>query len=158
MKAFSIALATTALFASSHAAPQVQPEDRVTLTILRECAKIADITARASCYDRNIGVEVAQPANTPPTGFGANQLPRPAAEHAARREQLTVTLAAATQRAPGIWLMTLDDGTQWEFVDAVPLSYDPPRKGQVAQISAASMGSYIFRLQGQQGVRTRRVK
>lgn len=150
-----------------------QEADGVILAILRECARIADMPARVACYDRNIGVDVAQGtaangAGSPstdaakPTGFGANQLRRPATARAARPDSaatsVTATVTAATQRTPGVWLLTLDDGSQWEFVDAVPQSFDPPRTGQAATISAAAMGSYIVRLQGQQGVRIRRVR
>lgn len=154
---------------------------RVTLAILRECARIADIPARVACYDRNVGVDVALAESpAPPVGFGANQLPVPAkpARDAApqpsrqfganqlpapprpadqRVDRISAAVTAATQRAPGIWLLTLADGTQWQLVDAAPASYEPPRKGSEIEIAAASLGSYILRYRGQTGLRVRRV-
>lgn len=152
------------------------PEDRVTLNILRECAKIADTPARVACYDRNIGVTVAQtaapvraggfganqlppapPAPAPVPQFGANQLPPPPQPVEQRVDRIAATVTAATQRAPGIWLLTLADGTQWQLVDAAAPSFDPPRNGSAIEIAAASLGSYILRYRGQTGLRIRRV-
>ena len=54
--------------------------------------------------------------------------------------------------------MTLEDGAQWQFVEGVPLSYNPPRRGASVEIRSASMGSYLMRYQGQAAVRVRRVR
>ena len=140
--------------------------DRVTLNILRECAKIADTPARVACYDRNIGVTVAQAAAplpaaprdaAPAAQFGANQLPAPQRPAEQRIDRITATVTAASQQAPGIWLLTLADGTQWQLVDAAGASFDPPRKGSQIEIAAATLGSYILRYRGQTGLRIRRV-
>lgn len=172
------AMAGAVLLLATPAVAQDAAQDRITLNILRECAKIADIAARVSCYDRNIGVDVAQGAASTvpnaPTGFGANQLPQPRPQtvqqfganqlpeprpaRETRPTEMTARLTAATQRAPGLWLLTLEDGAQWEMVEAVSMSYDPPRKGATVEINAASMGSYIMRYAGQPGVRIRRVR
>lgn len=177
----AIAVLFGALPVQAQDASSLAREDRVTLNILRECARIADATARVACYDRNIGADIAQggqaaraggvaasPVPTPPAPsspvaaqplpqFGANQLPASPRPESQRVDRIKATVSAATQRAPGIWLLTLADGTQWQLVDAAPGSFDPPRKGSEIEIAAASLGSYILRYRGQTGLRIRRV-
>lgn len=168
---------TTPALAQSPSPAQAASEDRVALDILRTCARLADPMARVACYDRNIGVDIARaeparPAATPPAAapmpapaaapapavFGANQLPAPGRPAAPPQEALTARITAATERTPGIWLVTLADGAQWQFVDAVPPSFDPPRAGASVTIIAASLGSYIMRYREQRGIRIRRVR
>jgi hypothetical protein len=93
-----------------------------------------------------------------PRGFGSNQLPRTAPERAAEPHELTANVAGAAEREPGVYLLTLEDGTQWQFVDAAPRSYAPPRAGSKVEIVAAAMGSYLLRFDGQRALRVRRVR
>lgn len=92
-----------------------------------------------------------------PGGFGSNQLARPAAAPAEPRE-MTARLSAVAERRPGIYLLTLEDGAQWEFIDSVPPSYDPPQRGKTVELIGAALGSYLLRYAGQRGVRIRRVR
>ena len=143
-----------------------QLDDGTVVSILRECRKIADSAARTACYD-NIplgqGPAAAEPRPAAPVapasrGFGSNQLPQPAPARAGEPGRISATLSAATAIAPGVYLLTLDDGAQWQFVDAVPHSYDPPRRGSTVEIAAAALGSYLLTYAGQRGVRIRRVR
>lgn len=184
MKQTAIVVIAAAVLLPLPLAAQDAAQDRAALAALRACARIADVTARVACYDSNVGVEIAQPgpaagsatfganqlpaprpaASTPPPqppqearGFGANQLPRDS-RASEGPNALTVTLAAVSQAEPGIYLLTLPDGAQWRFVDAAPLSYDPPRKGSSVEFLAAALGSYLLRYNGQMGLRIRRVR
>lgn len=153
-------------------AASAQLSDRAIVDIVRECRKIADIDARAACYD-NIPVgRSSQPAQTPalapapsvaprqsaPGGFGGNQLPQAREERDAEVSQITATVASVSESVPGQYLLTLEDGAQWRFVDAAPRSYDAPQRGSRVEISAAAMGSYLLQYQGQRGIRVRRVR
>lgn len=191
MKATALTAATgglvLALCATSVPTRAQAQDERVTLNILRECAKISDVMGRVACYDRNIGVDVAQPAQPPlPTGFGANQVPprgpapaipplvapapadprgfganqlvQPEAPRATSLDAISARVAAARQLAPGVYVLTLEDGAQWQFVDAASPSFDPPGKGATVEFFAASMGSYLLRYRGQRGIRIRRIK
>lgn len=178
VKAFAVSIAATV--AGLPVTAQAQDE-RVTLNILRQCAKVADVMARVACYDRNIGVEVAQPvqpqrptgygsnqlpsppppavaAPSDPRGFGANQLVQPEADRGASLDSVSARVAAARILAPGVYVLTLEDGAQWQFVDAAPASFDPPGRGATVEFFAASMGSYLLRYRGQRGIRIRRIK
>ena len=132
---------------------------------LRACAKIAEIGARVACYDAlSAGEEPAPPAAAEPRGLGSEQIPReraPQPERVAAQaetDSIEATVAASVEREPGIHLVTLEDGAQWQFVEGVPLSYNPPRRGASVEIRSASMGSYLMRYQGQAAVRVRRVR
>ena len=128
---------------------------------MRECRRIADPAARVACYD-NIPLggeaQAAPAAPSQPGGFGSNQLPRSEPERTAEPDEVTATVASAAEREPGVYLLTLEDGTQWQFVDAAPRSYAPPRRGSTVEIIAASMGSYLLRHADQRALRVRRVR
>lgn len=129
---------------------------------LRACAGIEDVAARAACYDAIPTEDTAAPAAPRPTGLGSEQVPQARARERTQptREAslLEATVAESSQREPGIHLLTLQDGAQWQFVEGVPLSYDPPRRGSTVEIRSASMGSYLMRYRGQPAVRVRRVR
>jgi hypothetical protein len=143
---------------------------------MRGCAKIANVAARAACYDAiptgepAAGLSAA-PAPTPtpapspqasvsraPGGFGGEQLPKPAAARAAEPKEISARVSAAVEREPGVYLLTLEDGAQWVFVDSAPASYDPPRRGSTIDLIGASLGSYLMRYADQRAIRVRRVR
>ena len=157
-------LATAALMLLAPSAVQAQVEER-----MRECRRLADEGARIACYDaipldapeQRPAVEqapAARAAPRAPAGFGASQLPAPPSAASSEPERISARVARAVERQPGIWLVTLEDGTEWQFVDGAPSSYDPPRPGSTVEISRASLGSYLLRYAGQRAVRARRVR
>jgi len=136
-----------------------QPDDRPLRERLRACAGIAEVAARVACYDA-ISADEPAASSAPaaaPAGFGGNQL-RARAAGAAEAEAIEATVADAVERQPGIHLLTLEDGAQWQFVESVPASYSPPRRGSTVEIRGASLGSYQLRFRGQAAVRVRRVR
>lgn len=130
---------------------------------LRACATIAEIDARVACYDAlSASEEPAPQAAAGPRGLGSEQVPRarsPQPERVtAQADSIEATVVASVEREPGIHLVTLEDGAQWQFVEGVSLAYNPPRPGASVEIRSASMGSYLMRYQGQAAVRVRRVR
>lgn len=133
---------------------------------LRACAGIPDIAARVACYDALSADEAATtPAAVEPRGLGREQVararaPKPerAAVQTSEADAIEATVTASVLRQPGIYLLTLEDGAQWQFVEGVPLSYNPPRPGRSVEIHSASMGSYLMRYLDQAAVRVRRVR
>lgn len=157
-----------ALLVLAPAAGHAQADDRGLAALMRECRTLADIGARMACYDGIAldDVESQQQSAPPPvaererrsdTGFGSNQLPRAPADEPGR-EHISARVTRAVERQPGLYLLTLEDGSQWQFVDAAPAAYDPPRAGSTVEISKAAMGSYLIRYAGQRSVRARRVR
>ncbi|MXP25257.1 hypothetical protein GRI39_04255 [Altererythrobacter indicus] len=155
-----------------------QMTDREVLSILRECAKVADPTARLACFDNNLRSgpsstamqqhPKASPADTPPIhnqrsvseGFGANDVRHPDrfAKPPADQQSLTARVASVSKREPGIYLVTLEGGAQWLFSESVPFSFNPPRKGSQVSINKASLGSYLMSVGKQSAVRVKRIQ
>ena len=158
-RAFAVSSLAIAGFAWGSPA-RAQTDYEAVVRLMGECARIAEIEARVACYDKTMeaarliaSVPGAQanpaptaPAERRPTGFGGESL----------RERATVRAARRTE--PGIYLLTLDDGAQWRFVEAVPPSYDPPRTGTEIELRRGSLGSFLMRYADQRSVRVQRVQ
>ena len=162
-------LTAAALMMLLPSAGQAQAEDRALANGLRECRRMADADARTACYDAIPLDEPAQKTTAEQTpvarlpqragaGFGANQLPAPPSAASLEPERISARVDRAVERQPGIYLLTLEDSSEWQFVDSAPASYDPPRPGSTVEISKASLGSYLLRYAGQRAVRARRVR
>ncbi|MBN9506458.1 MAG: hypothetical protein J0I69_10565 [Altererythrobacter sp.] len=82
---------------------------------------------------------------------------RPAAR-SDERARTSHTVTAVAERGPGAYMLTLEDGTQWEFAEDKGLSYLAPRRGSTVEIERGSLGSYRMRFDAQQPVRVRRVR
>jgi hypothetical protein len=161
-------LSMVALAVLTPAAGRAQVADGSLVTTLRECRAMADVRARTACYDSvpldqpeqqaAVATPAARAEQQAGADFGSNQLPRPSSAASAAPDRISARVARAIEREPGIYLLTLADGTEWQFVDGAPADYDPPRRGSTVEISSASMGSYLLRYAGQRSVRTRRVR
>ncbi len=177
-RAFFLPLA--ALSVAAFASPATaQVSDEIVLNILRNCAQIDDATARLACYDNNIrsgdgsvrssvpgsmsvptGAGGAPLAATGATGFGREDIRTPARFEtpAGEVEEIRARVASVTERQRGIYLVTLEDGAEWLFTEAVPFAYRPPRIGEDVEIDRASMGSFLLTYDRQASVRVRRVQ
>lgn len=174
----SLLLAGAAVaFAAAPAAAQVS--DEIVLNIMRECARIADPTARLACYDNNIRAAGGNPNSVPgqmpapggagavvqpgaPGGFGSDDLRSRSEErfNPARNgaSEMSAQVTAVAERQPGVYLITLGSGAQWLFAESVGRDYRPPRRGETVEIQRAALGSYLLVSGRQQGVRVTRVK
>ena len=178
-RALTITAASLPLaFAATPALAQV--DDAIVLNILRNCAQIDDPTARLACYDNNIRSAGGQPRNSVPgemavprggsgapldsggpSGFGREDIRSPErfnSTPAGELDELRARVSAVTQRQPGIYLITLEDGAQWIFTESVPFSYRPPREGDRVEIDRASLGSFLMTFDRQASVRVERVR
>ncbi|GAA0279397.1 hypothetical protein GCM10009127_20640 [Alteraurantiacibacter aestuarii] len=155
-----------------------QVNETIVLNIMRECARIDDPTARLACYDNNIRSAGGNPRNTVPgevvvqggagapltgggvAGFGREDVRTPDRFQtpAGSVDAITATVTDVSQREPGIYLLTLEDGAQWIFSDSVDRSYGPPRRGSEITIQRAAMDSFLMRYNGQRSVRIRRLR
>jgi hypothetical protein len=179
----AILLLAGAAMAVSATPALAQVNDGIVLNIMRECAKIDDPTARLACYDNNIRAAGANPRSVPgqtvrpngggavvspnaPGGFGADDLVTQSPERFNRYgpsgsggpREISTTIAAARERQPGVYLVTLSSGAQWLFAESVTKSYRPPRKGDTVRIEHGALGSYLMMVGKQAGVKVTRVK
>lgn len=164
----TMVMLNVAALATVPAPAMAQQRDGALRSQLRTCSQIAEVSSRVACYDAlSADVGEAAPgerASTEPSGLGSEQVRQvqPAraerASEQAEPESIEATVTAAVQREPGIHLLTLEDGAQWQFAEGVSPSYNPPRRGSTVEIRRAAMGSYLMRFQGQQAVRVRRIR
>ena len=82
--------------------------------------------------------------------------PRPQPPAGTTRTLLEV--AEVVERGPGAYLLTMQDGAQWEFAEDMSLDYHPPRPGSTVEIERGAFGSHRMRFDGQQPVRVRRLR
>lgn len=166
------ALLTAGFFLAGSAAAQEEDYERI-VTIMRACAQIDDVMARVSCYDNNIGAQSpasAQPSasseaapvqNAPaaPQGFGAEMVP---AQRQQVREKQTDEVEARVSNSrmiePGIYLITLEDGAQWQFSDSAASTYYAPRAGDTVRLERGALGSVFLHFDNQEGLRVRRLR
>lgn len=160
-----------------------QVPDATVITIMRECAKIDDPTARLACYDNNIrsaggnprsvpgqggmvrggGAPISGASNSGPEGFGSESVRTPERfesyeERGRGPDEITAGIEAVQERQPGVYLVTIEGGAQWLFSESVDRSFRVPRRGDRIQIERGSLGSFLMRIDGQQPVRVRRVR
>jgi hypothetical protein len=167
--------AASLLLCSAPASAQI---DEAAVNILRECARIDDPTARLACYDNNIrGVggmaRSTIPGQSPrpeggsapvgassPQGFGFESVrtPQRFERPAEQLNEILIRVTGIRPREPGIYLITLEDGAQWQFSQSVGRSYRLPRSGSVVEIQRGALGSFLMRYDGQPPVAMRRVR
>ena len=155
-----------------------QVDDSVVLTILRQCARIDEATARHACFDNNIRLgntdvpRASVPGGAPHPQAGGVVLPNGPADLRSEdvrgpgqsdvssdaAEEFDARVSSATEQNVGMYLITLEDGTQWLFTESVGLSYRPPTAGTTVTINRASLGSYLLVAERQRPVRVRRVR
>ena len=168
--------AATLLLGSAPASAQV--DEATAVNILRECARIDDPTARLACYDnniRNVGgmARSTIPGQSPrpqgggapvgessPQGFGFESVRTPQRfdRSAGQLNEILARVTGIRPREPGIYLITLEDGAQWQFAEGVGIGYRLPRAGSVVEIERGSLGSFLMRYDGQNAVPMRRVR
>ena len=184
MTAFRATILTAACLPLAMLASPVaaQVDDNVVLSILRQCARIDEASARLACYDNNIRVgntDVARPSvpgvmprpqvgapgpnaapNSAPSGFGSEALRRPeqSAAPAGQVEEVSARVRSAAQQTPGVYLVTLEDGAQWQFAETVDFGYRAPRQGSTVEIKRGALGSFMMVFDNQRSVRVRRLR
>jgi hypothetical protein len=156
-------------------APGLAQADR---NIQPDCAKIEDPAARLACYDnknRNANEVVASPVPLQrgiPQGGGAPvatggvasargesaRSPQRPAAATGQLARMTPIVAAAVERSPGAYLMTMADGAQWEFAEDMEPTYRAPERGARVEIERGVLGNFRMRFDDQQPVRVRRVR
>ena len=163
-------LATTPAIAKDKDKPAPSP----LVTAIDRCRQVTDPAQRLACYDKAAGALV-QAANTGAVavvdqveirkarrslfGFTLPKIPffsgDSTSDEAQRQLDSTITSVRALNN--GYYRVVIaDNNAVWETSDA-GISFDPPRPGQKITILRGPLGSYFLRINGQLGVRGRRV-
>ena len=170
--AMIVAVCTAVLGAGSATAQKkIAPSPLV--TALERCRAIPDPTQRLACYDGAAG-SLVQAANTGQVtvvdrqqvqqarrslfGFTMPKLPfLSGGDDDKTSDRLDTTVKSVKALNNGRFQIVIAEGNAvWEITEP-PLSFMPPLPGQKVSILRGPLGSYHLRVNGQVGVRGRRV-
>lgn len=167
-------LLLAAVLAAQAPAPAASP---ATVEALRACRAIAEDSARLACLDRAadalIGaVDQKQVAVVPRADitearrslFGFS-LPRVnlfggsggGVDEQAEVKELNLAIRSARPLGYRKWRLVLDTGAVWETTEAVDEGV-LPRPGSKIRIRSGALGSYMLSIDGEKGVRGKRVE
>jgi hypothetical protein len=147
---------------------------------LSACLSIPDVNVRVACYDaiardergaEGTGSERPATANAsaapepirtagpaPQTEFGLSAAERDERRPAEQQqlEQLALRVVSARAVGPGYWRFSMDDGSTWQLTE-VRRAFRAPTSGAHAVIRRGSLGSYFLDVDGQPGIRIKRL-
>jgi hypothetical protein len=135
------------------------------------CRSIADEKARLDCYDQ-AGARLAEAVDKKELvvldrqeiqetrrslfGFSVPNIPLFRGESGGDDGKLETVIAGAGRLEGGKWQIRLEDGAIWQTTET-RLNFSDPRPGQKIVIQRGALGNYFLRVDGQRGIRGRRV-
>jgi len=148
------------------------------LKSLRECQAKTVPSERLACYDAAVATVLAASSEgevrvidkaevretrrklfgfaLPDFGIFGNKSDKEDPGKAEEDSSLQTTITGV-KTANGTYIVTTAEGAQWQL-DELPARLMKPKIGQPLEIHAGSFGSYFLRIDGQKGVKGRRVR
>lgn len=141
---------------------------------LRSCRAVAATDERATCYDEKVGallgavdsgdvrlIDREQVRQTKRQLFGITMpdieiFKGEGKEDAELSELFETTIASGRQTGPGTWRFTTAESAVWE-INNPPRKIAPIQPGDKVVFKKASLGYYFIRINGQIGVKGRRI-
>jgi hypothetical protein len=71
-------------------------------------------------------------------------------------KEIASTISRVSQDPYGAWIVSLADGSTWAQQDDAPLGL-PPERGQKVVVARGSFGAFYLRVNGQPGIRVKRI-
>jgi hypothetical protein len=169
-------LAAMAVGALAAGSAMAKPKDRqaasnALIDAVSACRSVADEKARLACYDsastrlaeavRSKDLVVLDRQEIKETrrslfGFSVPNIPLFRGESGEQESKIETTIAGIIPLAGGKWQLRLEDGAVWQTNES-RLGLDDPKQGQKIVIQRGTLGNYFLRINGQRGVRGRRV-
>lgn len=141
------------------------------LQALSACRAIADGAGRLDCYDK-AGAQLAEAVDKEELvvldrqeigetrrslfGFSVPNIPLFRGESGGDTGKLETVIAGASPLEGGKWQIRLEDGATWQTSET-RIGLSDPRRGQKIVIQRGALGNYFLRIDGQRGIRGRRV-
>ncbi|MBU7580080.1 MAG: hypothetical protein KAF27_06365 [Porphyrobacter sp.] len=166
-----------AALAAAPAAADDKPESAY-IKSLRDCQTKTDPAQRLACYDSAVAAMVAASNEgevrvvdreevrqtrrklfgfaLPDLGIFGSKGDTPDAEEEAEITTLKTTITGV-RAVNGKYIVITEEGAQWQ-IDEMPARLMKPKVGQPLEIKAGALGSYFLRINGQGGVKGRRVQ
>ena len=169
-----VAAMTVAALAAAGAPARPKPRDagsNALIQALSACRAVADEKARLDCYDkastrlaeavekRELVVLDRQEINQTRRslfGFSVPNIPLFRGESGEQESKIETTIAGASSLGSGKWQIRLEDGAIWQTNES-RLNLADPKPGQKIVIQRGTLGNYFLRINGQKGIRGRRV-
>lgn len=160
--------------APAMAKEKAKPAPSPLMTALDRCRHITDALQRLACYDSAAGALVQATGSGEVTlvdrgqlrqarrslfGFSMPKLPFFSGDTTASEEmdKLDTTIKSVKALNNGYFEMVIADGNAVWMTTETNVSFDDPKPGQKITILRGPLGSYFLRINGQNGVRGRRV-
>jgi hypothetical protein len=175
-------LATSAAFAMLAGTAPLAAEDKpesAYVTALRECQGKTDPAERLACYDTAVAAMVAASSEgevrvvdraevretrrklfgfaLPDLGIFGGRGEKDAAEEEAEEFTTLNTTITGVRTSSGAYILVTAEGAQWQL-DEMPARLMKPKVGQTLEIKKGALSSYFLRINGQKGVKGRRVQ
>lgn len=158
--------------ASAPARPKTQDARSNTLIqALSACRAVADEKARLGCYDQAsdrlaeavekkelvvLDQQEIRETRRSLFGFSVPNIPLFRGESGGDNGELATTIAGAASLGGGKWRIRLEGGAIWD-TNETWLGLSDPKPGQKIVIKRGTLGNYFLRINGQRGIRGRRV-
>lgn len=138
---------------------------------LSACRSIADDKARLDCFDQAsarlaeavgkkelvvMDRQEIQETRRSLFGFSVPNIPLFRGEGGGDTGKLETVIAGASRLEGGKWQIRLEDGAIWQTTET-RLNFSDPRPGHKIVIQRGTLGNYFLRVDGQRGIRGRRV-
>lgn len=149
----------------------VVPSSEETIVQLKACRAITDPDQRLACYDREVGevitatdagtLQVVDKADVEETkrglfGFSLPKIKLFGGEEGEMTE-LETTITSVRREGREAWIFTTKEGSVWRIAET-KMGWKPPQEGQTVVFKKAAMGSYFIRVNGQIGVKGKRIE
>ena len=171
-KFVAIVVLAALLPASAQSKPKAQDaRSNALIQALSSCRGVADEKARLDCYDQ-ASARLAEAVDKKELvvldqqeiretrrslfGFSVPNIPLFRGEGGGDNGELETTIAGAASLGGGKWRVRLEDGAIWD-TNETWLGLSDPRPGQKIVIKRGTLGNYFLRINGQRGIRGRRV-
>jgi len=158
--------------ASAPAKPKAQDaRSNALIQALSACRGVSDEKARLDCYDQ-ASARLAEAVDKKELvvmdrqeiretrrslfGFSVPNIPLFRGEAGGDDGKLETVIAGASRLEGGKWQIRLEDGAIWQ-TNETRLGLGDPKPGQKIVIQRGTLGNYFLRINGQRGIRGRRV-
>jgi hypothetical protein len=139
------------------------------------CRQITDSAQRLACYDSAAGALVTATTSGEVSivdrnevkkvrhslfGFSLPKIPFFSGDTTANeaQEKLDSTIKSVHQLNNGHYeIVIVDNNAVWETTESGGISWEPPHAGQKIEILRGALGNYFLRIDGQLGVRGKRI-
>jgi hypothetical protein len=155
------------------AKPKTQDaQSNALINALSACRTVTNEQARLACYDgasarlaeavQSKALVVLDQQEVRQTrrslfGFSVPNIPLFRGESGGDSGELEAVIARGTPIGAGKWQIKLEDGAVWQTNETF-MGLNDPRSGQKIVIKRGALGNYFLRINGQRGIRGRRVE